>query len=42
MLETERLGEAGELVLLLRNLWLSMLTGFGLAAAGYFAGQAVT
>jgi len=42
MLETERLGEAGELVSLLRNLWLSMLTGLGIAAAGFYAGQAVT
>ena len=42
MLETERLGEAGELASLLRNLWLSMLTGLGIAAVGFYAGQAVT
>jgi CrcB protein len=41
MVETERLGEAGELPALLRNLWLSMLAGFGLAAAGFFLGQAI-
>ena len=42
MVETERLGEVGELLALLRNLWLSMLAGFGLAAAGFYVGQAIT
>jgi fluoride exporter len=41
MVETERLGEAGELVLLARNLWLSMLVGVGFAAAGFYLGQAI-
>ena len=42
MVETERLGEVGEIVSLLRNLWLSMLAGFGVAAAGFYVGQAIT
>lgn len=42
MVETERLGEVGELLALLRNLWLSMLAGFALAAAGFYVGQAIT
>jgi CrcB protein len=39
MVESERLGEDGNVVLLLRNLWLSMLLGFGLAAAGFYLGR---
>jgi fluoride exporter len=42
MVETERLGEVGEVASLLRNLWLSMLAGFGIAAAGFYVGQAIT
>ena len=42
MVETERLGEVGEIVSLLRNLWLSMLTGFAVTAAGFYVGQAIT
>jgi fluoride exporter len=42
MVETERLGEVGALLALLRNLWLSLLAGFGLAAAGFYIGQAIT
>ncbi len=42
MVETERLGEDGEVASLLRNLWLSMLAGFGIAAAGFYVGQAIT
>ena len=42
MVESVRLGEVGNLVALLRNLWLSMLAGFGAAAAGFALGQALT
>jgi CrcB protein len=42
MVESERLGEVGDVVSLLRNLWLSMLAGFGVAAAGFYVGQAIT
>ena len=42
MVETERLGEDGDVASLLRNLWLSMLAGFAIAAAGFYAGQAFT
>jgi CrcB protein len=41
MVESERLGEAGEVGSLLRNLWLSMLAGVGMAAAGFYVGQAL-
>jgi fluoride exporter len=41
MVESERLGENGDVAGLLRNLWLSMLLGFGLAAAGWYVGQAI-
>lgn len=41
MVESVRLGELGDLVPLLRNLWLSMLAGLLLAAAGYHLGQAI-
>jgi CrcB protein len=41
MVESERLGEVGEVVLLLRNLWLSMLAGFCLAGAGFYLGEAI-
>jgi fluoride exporter len=41
MVESERLGEVGNVVLLLRNLWLSMLVGFGVAAAGFYLGQSL-
>jgi CrcB protein len=41
MVESVRLGELGSMVLLLRNLWLSMLLGFGIVAAGFFTGQAI-
>lgn len=39
MVESERLGELGAVALLLRNLWLSMLAGFAVAALGYYLGQ---
>jgi CrcB protein len=42
MVESVRLGEVGNLVALLRNLWLSMIAGFGAAAAGFAIGQAIT
>jgi CrcB protein len=42
MVESERLGEVGDVVSLLRNLWLSVLAGFGIAAAGFYVGQAIT
>jgi CrcB protein len=41
MVETERLGEIGEVVLLLANLALSMLLGFGIAALGWYVGRAI-
>jgi CrcB protein len=41
MVESERLGENGDVAGLLRNLWLSMLLGFGLAAAGWYLGEAI-
>jgi fluoride exporter len=41
MVESVRLGEVGSVVLLLRNLWLSMLAGLAVAAAGFAVGQAV-
>ena len=41
MVESERLGEIGEVAALLRNLWLSMLLGVGIAAAGFYLGQAI-
>jgi CrcB protein len=41
MVESARLGEAGNVALLLRNLWLSMLAGFAVAAAGFYIGQAI-
>jgi len=41
MVESERLGEAGDVVLLVRNLWLSMLAGVAVAAAGFSLGQAI-
>jgi CrcB protein len=41
MVESERLGENGDVAGLLRNLWLSMLLGFGLAALGWYAGEAI-
>jgi CrcB protein len=41
MVESERLGEAGEVASLLRNLWLSMLAGVGFAAVGFYLGQAI-
>jgi CrcB protein len=41
MVESERLGEVGEVVSLLRNLWLSMLAGVAIAAAGFYLGQAI-
>jgi fluoride exporter len=41
MVESERLGENGDVAGLLRNLWLSMLLGFVVAAAGWYLGQAL-
>jgi len=39
--ETERLGENGELALLLANLGVSMVLGLGMAALGWYAGEAI-
>ncbi len=39
MLESERLGEDGEVILLLANLALSMVLGFGVAALGWYLGH---
>jgi fluoride exporter len=41
MVESERLGEIGDVVLLLANLFLSLLLGFGLAALAWHVGHAV-
>ena len=41
MVESVRLGEVGNVAALLRNLWLSMLVGFGVAAGGFYLGQAL-
>jgi CrcB protein len=42
MVESERLGENGDVVLLLANLTLSALAGFGAAAAGWAVGGVLT
>jgi CrcB protein len=42
MVESERLGESGEVLLLLANLFLSLLLGFGLAALAWHLGHALT
>jgi CrcB protein len=42
MVESERLGESGAIVSLVRNLWLSVLLGFGVAALGWYIGRALT
>jgi fluoride exporter len=39
MVESERLGEDGDLVLLVANLGLSMLLGLAAAAAGWYVGH---
>jgi CrcB protein len=39
MVESVRLGEVGNVRLLIRNLWLSMLAGFTLAALGFYVGD---
>lgn len=41
MVESVRLGEGGDVVSLLRNLWLSMLAGFAVVAVGFYVGQAI-
>jgi CrcB protein len=41
MVESERLGEAREIVLLLANVAAPMLLGLGAAALGYVLGQAI-
>jgi len=41
MVESERLGEIGDVVLLLANLFLSLLLGFGLAALAWHVGHAI-
>jgi len=41
MVETERLGEAGELVAAVANIAASMLAGLAVAAAGFYLGQAL-
>ena len=42
MVESERLGEVGQVVFLFANLGLSIALGFGAAALGWYAGHAVT
>ena len=42
MVESVRLGELNSVILLLRNLWLSMLMGFAVVAVGFAIGQAIT
>jgi fluoride exporter len=42
MVESVRLGELHSVVLMLRNLWLSMSLGIGLVAAGFYVGQAIS
>ncbi|HWT24909.1 MAG TPA: fluoride efflux transporter CrcB [Solirubrobacteraceae bacterium] len=42
MVESERLGEDGDVVGLLANLYLAVLLGFGAAVLGWYAGGAVT
>jgi CrcB protein len=42
MVESERLGENGEVVSMLANLGISMLLGFGVAALGWYAGAGLT
>ena len=39
MVESERLGEVGDVLLLLANLFLSLLLGFGLAALAWHVGH---
>lgn len=41
MVESERLGEGGNVMLLVANLFLSLLVGFGLAALAWHAGHAL-
>jgi CrcB protein len=41
MVESERLGENGDVVALLANLWLSMLLGLGITALGWSVGEAI-
>jgi fluoride exporter len=41
MVESVRLGELNSVALLLRNLWVSMLAGFGVVALGFYVGQAI-
>jgi CrcB protein len=41
MVESARLGESGNVAALLRNLWLSMLTGVAVAALGFYLGRAI-
>jgi CrcB protein len=41
MVETERLGEAGQLASGMLNLAVSMLAGFAAVAAGFYLGQAL-
>jgi CrcB protein len=42
MVESVRLGEVGDIELLLRNVWLSTLAGLGVAAAGYYLVRTIT
>ena len=41
MVESERLGEAGDVAGLLGNLGLSMLAGLAVAATGFYVGQGI-
>jgi len=41
MVESVRLGETGDVAGLLRNLWLSMLAGFAVAAVGFHLARAI-
>jgi hypothetical protein len=41
MVESERLGESGDMAGLLGNLGLSMLAGLVIAATGFYVGQGI-
>jgi fluoride exporter len=41
MVESERLGENGNVVALLANLWISLLLGLAVAALGWHVGRAL-
>jgi CrcB protein len=41
MADSLRLGESGDVAAMLGNLWLPMLAGFGMAAAGFYLARAI-